>query len=98
MSNPRKHLILRYLDAPYRLGFLSFTDFTVLFVPIAFFGGILNRIFLGILLSGVLFFGYRKLMKFAGEGHLASIFYWYFPHNKMSFPKAAKSCIREYVG
>ena len=98
MSQGNKHLILRYLDEPYRLAFLSITNVLVIFVPFAVCVGLFDRIFSALFVSGLSYYGYRRLKKVSVGGKLVGIFYWYLPHNKRALPKSPKSHIREFVG
>jgi type IV conjugative transfer system protein TraL len=91
-----RHVILNYVDTPLRFLLWTVHEIVMLVVP-CFIGIIIDHFVLGVTVSVIYFWGYKKYKRRFGKGQFQAVRYWYFPLERR-FKAIPPSFRREYIG
>ena len=98
MSNDYdRHIILHHLDDPLRIFWWTIPEAMIVLLPPIIGIGI-NQFVLGCAVSGLGYWGLKRLKKQVGLMALKHALYWHLPHSKRTAPSSPPSYIREYLG
>lgn len=91
-----RHVILNYVDTPLKILLWTVDEILMLIGP-AFLGLIIDQFILGMLISVVYFWGYKRYQRKFGKGQFQAVRYWYLPTSR-SFKWLPPSYVQEYLG
>lgn len=94
MSKSR-HVILNHLDSPLKILFWTKGELLLILGP--FFAGVFLDLFsLGIVFSGLNYWGIKEYKQRFGKGQLQAVMYWYLPLTK-KLKGLTVSYLREFL-